>query len=183
LNHVDWKVQEVFYFPESFGVPSSASRIDVKPQVEFQQLNGVCSLHGVYHIAANVAFQPGESQHHGTSEWISIEDLDVSGENGYFEYAVPLFVELPPTYVHGDVQPTIHLAEVHASVTDDQTLKVEWDVKVSYEPLQPPESPSVDSSSSNENSTNEESLVSKEDIVLPFFLGSLKDEYSIFKVK
>ncbi|WP_017381936.1 hypothetical protein [Paenisporosarcina sp. TG-14] len=184
MNHVNWKLQEVFYFPESFGVPSSASRIDVKPQVEFQQLNGVSSLHGIYHIAANVAFQPGECQHHGTSEWISIEDLDVSGENGYFEYAVPLFVELPPTYVHGDVKPEIHLSDVHASVTDDHTLKVEWDVMCSYELPPPPESSSVESSSSSsENSTSEESLVIKEDIALPFFLRGLKDEYSVFKVK
>lgn len=179
MNQVNWQLQEVFYFPESFGVPTGASRIEVKPQVEFQEVKGVCSLYGIYHIAANVDFQPGECEHHGTSEWISIEDLDVSGENGYFEYAVPLFVELPPTYVHGNKIPEIELSDVKANVTDQNALKVEWQVTCSYE------KPVERESSSNEleSPTSEEKVPSKEDMELPFFLRGLKDAYSVYEVK
>lgn len=187
MNQVNWQLQEVFYFPESFGVPTSASRIQVKPQVEFQQVNGVSSLYGIYHIAANVGFQPGECEHHGTSEWISIEDLDINGDNGYFEYAVPLFVELPPTYVHGNRQPEIELSDVKAHITDENALKVEWKVTCSYE--KPPEresstlESSSSSSSSHESSNSEERPVSKEDADLPFFLRGLTDAYSVYEVK
>ncbi|WP_075619964.1 hypothetical protein [Paenisporosarcina indica] len=188
MNQVNWNLQEEFYFPKSFGLPCNAPKVEVKPQVEFQQLNGVCSLHGVYHIAANVDFQPGEHEHHGTSEWTSIEDLDLNGETGYFEYAVPLFVELPPTYVHGNVKPEIQLSDVKSSVTKDKTLKVEWNVTCSYEKPQPPESSSVESSSSSSSSAEEmifieESPVVEEESTLPFFLRDLKDSYSVYEVK
>lgn len=183
MNQVNWKLQEVFYFPESFGVPTNASLIEVKPQVEFQQVKGVSSLYGIYHIAAHVAFQPGECEHHGTSEWVSIEDLDMNGENGYFEYAVPLFVELPPNYVHGKVEPEIHLSDVNASVTDEKTLKVEWSVTCSYELPEPRESSSVEVFTEPVNSTSEENPVVKENIALPFFLSDLKDGYSVYEVK
>lgn len=187
MNQVNWQLQEVFYFPESFGVPTGASRIEVKPQVEFQEVKGVCSLYGIYHIAANVVFQPGECEHHGTSEWISIEDLDVSGENGYFEYAVPLFVELPPTYVHGNKIPEIELSDVKANVTDQNALKVEWQVTCSYEKPVERESSTLESSNSSANElespTSEEKVPSKEDMELPFFLRGLKDAYSVYEVK
>jgi hypothetical protein len=186
VNQVNWNLKEVFYFPESFGVPTSAQRIEVKPQVEFQQVNGVCSLYGIYHISANVTFTPGECEHHGTSEWISIEDLDVSGENGYFEYAVPLLVELPPTYVHGNKLPEIELTDVKANVTNEKALKVEWQVTCSYEKPVERESSSIESSSSSpaaiELPTSEEKT-SNEDVELPFFLRGLKDAYSVHEVK
>ena len=187
MNQVNWQLQEVFYFPESFGVPTGTSRIEVKPQVEFQDVKGVCSLYGIYHIAANVEFQQGECEHHGTSEWISIEDLDVSGDNGYFEYAVPLFVELPPTYVHGNNKiPEIELSDVKAHVTDQNALKVEWQVTCSYEKPVEQESLSLEVDSySNEGElpTSEEKPPSKEDMELPFFLRGLKDAYSVYEVK
>ncbi len=181
MNQVNWNLKEVFYFPESFGVPTSAQRIEVKPQVEFQQVNGVSSLYGIYHIAANVTFTPGESEHHGTSEWISIEDLDVSGENGYFEYAVPLFVELPPTYVHGNKLPEIELSDVQANVTDEKALKVEWQVTCSYE--KPLVRESSNNSAAIELPTSEEKTATKEDVDLPFFLRGLKDAYSVYEVR
>ncbi|MCZ8536190.1 hypothetical protein M9R32_03145 [Paenisporosarcina quisquiliarum] len=183
MNQVNWKLQEVFYFPESFGVPTNAARIEVKPQVEFQQVKGVCSLYGIYHISAHVGFQPGECAHHGTSEWVSIEDLDMNGENGYFEYAVPLFVELPPTYVHGNVEPEIHLSDVNAFVTDENALKVEWNVTCTYELPEPQESSSVEVITAPANSTSEESPEVKENVDLPFFLRDLKDAYSVYEVK
>jgi hypothetical protein len=188
MNQVNWNLKEVFYFPESFGVPCNSPKVTVKPQVEFQQLNGVCSLHGVYHIAANVEFQPGECEHHGTSEWISIEDLDLNGEVGYFEYAVPLFVELPPTYVHGNVMPEIQLTEVNAAVSDDHTLQIGWNVTCTYESnekSQPQESPTIESSSSVELTFAEEKPVVKENekALLPFFLQDLKDGYSVYELK
>ena len=184
MNQVNWNLQEEFYFPESFGVPCNTPKVEVKPQVEFQQLNGVCSLHGVYHIAANVDFQPGDCEHHGTSEWTSIEDLDLNGETGYFEYAVPLFVELPPTYVHGDVKPEIQLSDVKSTVTDNKTLKVEWNVTCSYEAFLPPEeSSSSSSSSADELIFIEEPPVVEEESSLPFFLRELKDSYTVYEVK
>ena len=185
MNQVNWQLQEVFYFPESFGVPTSASRIEVKPQVEFQQVNGVSSLYGIYHIAANVGFTPGETEHHGTSEWISIEDLDMSGENGYFEYAVPLKVELPPSYVHNNKIPEIELSDVKAHVTDENALKVEWQVTCSYEKPVELETVALESSNSatTELPTSEETLVVTEVVDLPFFVSGLKDGYSVYEVK
>ena len=193
MAEVKWNLQEQFYFPESFGVPTNAPKVVVKPQVEFQERNGVCSLFGVYHIAANVEFKPGKLEHHGTSEWTSIEDLDLNGETGYFEYAVPLFVELPPTYVHGDVQPEIELSDVKGEVTDDFTLKVDWNVCCKYEDKKPEEPVVLESSSSSSSSSSaaalqleieaEAELAVKAEVELPFFLQGLKDNYSVYEFR
>ena len=52
-------------------------------------------LTGIYHIAANVSFSEEGNKSKMTEEAILIEDVDLDGQIGYFEYAVPLNIDLP----------------------------------------------------------------------------------------
>ena len=133
MEKVNWTFQEVFYFPETFGTPKRTSLVEVKPQFVFQQNDGYCCLNGIYHISVNVSFEPGVCNHHAISEWVSIEDLDMNGENGYFEYAVPHSIELPPDYKQGQKFPELSISNILPTVTDEKTLKIQWDVDCSYE--------------------------------------------------
>ena len=194
MEKVNWSFQEVFYFPESFGTPTGTTLVDVKPRFEFQQNDGYCCLHGIYHISAYVTFEPGVCDHHGISEWVSIEDLEMNGENGYFEYAVPHSIELPPEYKQGQVTPELLISEIQPIVTDGKALQIKWNVDCAYEkdkveePIQLESSSSSSSSSSvsilpvTENTdpahTVSESLEPK-----PFYLKDLKESYSVYQVK
>lgn len=201
MEKVNWSFQEVFYFPESFGTPKRTSLVEVKPQFVFQQNDGYCCLNGIYHISVNVSFEPGVCNHHAISEWVSIEDLDMNGENGYFEYAVPHSIELPPEYKQGQKFPELSISNIQPIITDDKTLKIQWDVDCSYEKekkeeLSPLESSSSSSSSSSESiqsldetkPVNDEDNASKQKVSdnsesKPFYLKDLKETYSVYQVK
>jgi hypothetical protein len=185
LENVNWSLQEVFYFPESFGTPKGTTQVKVRPQFEFQQNDGYCSLNGIYHISANVSFEPGVCDHHGTSEWVSIEDLEMNGESGYFEYAVPLSIELPPDYKHGNISPELSINDIQPFVTNEKALQIKWNVVCAYEKVIKVESLPEESSSSSSSSSSEAIVeaVDSQEFVQPFFLKDLKESYSVYQVK
>lgn len=203
MEKVNWSFQEVFYFPESFGTPTRTSLVEVKPQFVFQQNDGYCCLNGIYHISVNVSFEPGVCDHHAISEWVSIEDLDMNGENGYFEYAVPHSIELPPEYKQGQKLPELAISNILPTVTDDKTLKIQWDVACAYEKEKKEELPPLESSSSSSSSESIQSLNESPEVTpsdqdenntsvqkasdnseaKPFYLKDLKESYSVYQVK
>ena len=73
------------------------------------------------------------------------------------------------------------MSDVNALVTDENALKVEWNVTCTYEFTEPQESSSVEVITAPANSTSEENPEVKEN--LPFFLRDLKDAYSVYEVK
>ncbi len=204
MEKVNWSFQEVFYFPESFGTPKGTTLVEVKPQFVFQQNDGYCSLNGIYHISANVSFEPGVCDHHAISEWVSIEDLEMKGESGYFEYAVPHSIELPPDYKDGQTFPKFSISNISPLVTDEKTLQIKWDVACAYEKEKKEEQLPLESPSSSLSSSSEsiESLTENADSIQPvsensdskqtvgesseprpFYLKDLKETYSVYQVK
>lgn len=203
MEKVNWSFQEVFYFPESFGTPKGTTLVEVKPQFVFQQNDGYCCLNGIYHISASVLFEAGVCDHHAISEWVSIEDLEMKGESGYFEYAVPHSIELPPDYKDGQTFPELSISNILPIVTDENTLQIKWDVACSYEKEKKEErlesSSSSSSSSSSEHlasivessesvqpvsdNSNSKQKVSQSSESKPFYLKDLKETYSVYQVK
>ncbi|MFX3674572.1 MAG: hypothetical protein ACE3JQ_09010 [Paenisporosarcina sp.] len=193
MEKVNWSFQEVFYFPESFGTPTGTTLVDVKPRFEFQQNDGYCCLNGIYHISANVSFEPGVCEHHGVSEWVSIEDLEMNGENGYFEYAVPHSIELPPEYKHGQISPEVSISDISPIVTNEKAIQIKWNVECTYEKDKVEELLTMESSSSSSSSVEliepvSERLESLEPVSesrepKPFYLKDLKESYSVYQVK
>ena len=186
LEKVNWSFQENFYFPESFGTPTGTTLVEVKPRFEFQQKDGYCCLNGIYHISAYVAFEPGQCEHHGISDWVSIEDLEMNGEHGYFEYAVPHSIELPADYNQSQKVPEFTITQIDPIVTNDKTLQINWAVDCAYERLVQPELAVEESSSSSSSSSSSHEVIESSEVTgksKPFFLKELKETYSVYQVK
>ncbi|WP_053416504.1 hypothetical protein [Viridibacillus arvi] len=133
MQHISWEIAEGFNFPESFGKPQDTSNVKITPRWTQEESGESVFLTGIYHISANVAFAEGEAPHHGTSTWTTIEDLDMQGESGYFEYAVPLHVNLPRDRVNKDVPVEIKVDYITTTFQDDGSCHFSWQATCNYE--------------------------------------------------
>ncbi|WP_313891710.1 hypothetical protein [Psychrobacillus sp.] len=129
-----WDVKEQFLFPASFGVPKEIKAVAVTPQFEQTVIDDSIQISGIYHITCHVAFEEGELAHHATSEFTQIEDLDVQGEVGYFEYAVPMSIDIPKDKVQPGYSPTLTVQDVHSKTTEHPAIEIGWSVQCAYEP-------------------------------------------------
>ena len=124
-----WQMQERFSFPQQLGVPVQMTAVRITPQWQEEELEESIRLTGIYHIAAQVAFREGEVQ---AGDGVFISELDVGEEDSYFEYALPLEVDLAKR-VQGDV--LLHVAQVDSAIEDGQTV-LTWQMKCSYEEVE-----------------------------------------------
>lgn len=86
---------ETFCFP-GYGCPTEIATVQIKPQWQTMQLEDSLRLMGIYHITAHVRFDFQDMQAYMEQEdIIAIDALDIQGDTGYFEYAVPLHIDLP----------------------------------------------------------------------------------------
>lgn len=129
----NWDVRERFLFPQSFGIPKRIKNVEVTPQYEQKDTEDVRKITGIYHIACHVEFEEGEHAHHATSEFTEIEDLDVQGEIGYFEYAVPMSVEISNSKIQPGSSPTLNVHDVDSKTTENAAIEITWSVKCEYE--------------------------------------------------
>ena len=83
-----------FLFPGNAGVPTGADS-HVTPRYTEERTEDAVRLTGIYHIAANVEFDEGAEAEEWVDSSILIDDVEVEGKDGYFEYAVPLNIDLP----------------------------------------------------------------------------------------
>jgi hypothetical protein len=130
-----WTMQEDFIFPGNVGIPAGAEVISVTPMFSEERTADGVRLTGIYHIAANVLFEEGGSVEEGEraeealNSAILIDDVELEGNAGYFEYAVPLHIELPPEAGNP-------LQVVTTSATNELdgqgSFSVVWDVECSY---------------------------------------------------
>ena len=88
-----WQVEEVFHFPIELGCVKEGKKINVQVNWETKQLSDVVSIHGIYHITARVLF--GAEGQFQSDVGTLIEHVDLEGDEGYFEYAVPFSLDLP----------------------------------------------------------------------------------------
>ncbi len=126
MEPTQWTLTETFQFPAEYGKAVSAQEVKVTAGYTEHQTEDAVRLSGIYHVAANVGFD-GESQEVALdSDAILIDDVDVQEKSGYFEYAVPLLVDLP-TSADGQLKATV--TDATASATDDGALTVMWTVE------------------------------------------------------
>ena len=128
-----WDVKEQFRFPPSFGVPMEIKNVAVTPQCEVSEKEDIVQVVGIYHITCHVKFEEGEQEHHATSEFTEIEDLDLQGEVGYFEYAVPMSIEIGRDKLKEGSKPTVHVNHINSKPTEQMAIEVGWTVHCDYE--------------------------------------------------
>ena len=134
-----WDVKEQFRFPQSFGVPQEIKNVAVTPQCEITDKEDFIQVVGIYHITCHVKFEEGEHEHHATSEFTEIEDLDLQGEVGYFEYAVPMSIEIGKDKLKEGSKPTVHVNHINSKPTQQMAIEIGWTVHCDYEEAPVPE--------------------------------------------
>lgn len=129
-----WQVSETFYFPENCGACTTADDIKITPGFTETKTGESIFLQGIYHIAAMISFDETKQVQRDNENLVVIDDVEVSNQNGYFEYAVPLHVDLP-----ADTAGAIELLveSIEAQPQTDGGLKLTWDVALSQ--AQPPQ--------------------------------------------
>lgn len=129
MKNLQWKMEETFYFPTNIGVPSDGSAVKVKAGFTEKRSDDSVRLNGIYHIAAQVTFDEGERTEELPEEVVYVDDVELDGRSGYFEYAVPLHVDLPP-----EVEQPLHIetTDVRATADGNGALTVAWYVNCSY---------------------------------------------------
>lgn len=130
MEEVLWSVDEKFAFP-AIGSANDVELIRVTPQWELKKDSTSVRLVGVYHIAANLAFDPAITVAR-TPDTIEIEEVDFDGNKGYFEYALPFEVNLPDNVD----EPKLAVRNVQTAF-DGSSFVLNWDVACHYAKLQP----------------------------------------------
>jgi hypothetical protein len=125
-------MRETFCFP-GYGCPTEIAAVQIKPQWQSMQLEDSLRLMGIYHITAHVRFDFQDKQAFtGEEDLITIDALDIQGDTGYFEYAVPLHVDLPK---ESDVK-DLMVKDIRPSLTN-QMCQLEWTVTSIFNEYEP----------------------------------------------
>ncbi len=129
MEKKQWSMQEKFYFPEHAGVPTGVQSVTVTPRYTEERTEDAVRLTGIYHIAANVEFDEGARAEEWDDSFILIDDVEVDGKDGYFEYAVPLNIDLPSI-----AESPLEIVTTHATGKSDGqgTYGVVWNVECTY---------------------------------------------------
>ncbi|MFJ7936424.1 hypothetical protein [Sporosarcina sp. NPDC096371] len=130
MEKKQWTMQEDFIFPVEAGVPAGAELLQVTPIYTEERTEDAVRLTGIYHIAANVVFDEGQRADEFLDSAILIDDVELQGMAGYFEYAVPLHIDLP-----SEVASPLEVVTAATAVESDGqgSFSVVWDVECSYE--------------------------------------------------
>lgn len=126
LENYQWEGITQFIFPEEVGCIDEVVSVNVKPQ--WQQVDSEDSLRliGIYHIQSVIRFNSNKVPNY--SEGILIEHLDFDGNEGYFEYAYPLEVDLPKELVNKG-KPRLEVSNIQFFVLDGSCCTFRWDVQ------------------------------------------------------
>ncbi len=129
---IEWTLSETFQFPASAGSVTEVNEVKVTAGYQDDQTEDAVRLSGIYHIAANVtlAEKAVEGPADSAEGAIMIDDVEIEGVNGYFEYAVPLEVDLPAA---DGARVTARVIDSSASATDSGDLLVMWTVQAVVE--------------------------------------------------
>ncbi len=116
-------MSETFCFP-GYGCPTEIAAVQIKPRWQTMQLEDSLRLMGIYHITAHVRFDFRDMQAFmDDEELVQIDTLDIQGDTGYFEYAVPLNVDLPRDSAIEDLM----VKDIRPTLTN-QMCQLEWTV-------------------------------------------------------
>ncbi len=126
MQNYNWDLRTQFVFPEEFGIVEDVVSVDIKPRWQLIETEESLRLVGIYHITSTVRFDPKELPEY--SEGTLIEHLEVNGDAGYFEYALPLEVNLPKERVPQGCVPEILVQDIHYNVNGGSSCVFSWDV-------------------------------------------------------
>ncbi|MFS0575386.1 hypothetical protein AB1K83_07125 [Sporosarcina sp. 179-K 3D1 HS] len=131
MDKKKWTMQENFMFPAEAGMPAEAISLKVTPGFMEERSEQGVRLSGIYHIAAKIRFTEEEpiQEAEGLDAAVLVEDVELDGNKGYFEYAVPLHIDLPP-----EAKSPIHVTASHErSEWDGQgSIGIVWEVECEY---------------------------------------------------
>ncbi len=105
MQNYNWDLKTQFVFPEEYGLVEDVVFVDIKPRWQLIETEDSLRLVGIYHITSTVRFDPYELPEY--SEGTLIEHLELNENDGYFEYALPLEVNLPKEKVPIGCNPEI----------------------------------------------------------------------------
>ncbi|MHA6259351.1 hypothetical protein ACXYMX_05475 [Sporosarcina sp. CAU 1771] len=129
MKTVQWEMKEQFAFPEFAGIPAKAVAISVTPRFTEERDEDAVRLTGIYHIAANVSFNEGERAAELSEKVILVDDVDLEEQVGYFEYAVPLNIDLP---AEAGTPLDVVVKHSKSEVDGQGVFGVVWNVECSY---------------------------------------------------
>ncbi|AOV07581.1 hypothetical protein [Sporosarcina ureilytica] len=129
MKNVKWQMKENFAFSPEIGFPASADQLKVTPRFTLEKVEGRPKLTGIYHLAVNVNLEERTNGHSEVNEAILIDDLDIDGKTGYFEYAVPFNIDFPP---EADDPIDIKTLNTTHEIDKNGCLSIIWDVECSY---------------------------------------------------
>lgn len=116
-------MSETFCFP-GYGSPTEIADVQIMPRWQTMQLEDSLRLMGIYHITAHVRFDFQDMKAFlDDEELVQIDALDIQGDTGYFEYAVPLNVDLPKEAAIEDLM----VKDVRPKLMN-QMCQLEWTV-------------------------------------------------------
>ncbi|UPW82177.1 valyl-tRNA synthetase [Lysinibacillus sp. Ag94] len=116
-------MSETFCFP-GYGSPTEIADVQIMPRWQTMQLEDSLRLMGIYHITAHVRFDFQDMKAFlDDEELVQIDALDIQGDTGYFEYAVPLNVDLPKEAAIEDLM----VKDVRPKLRN-QMCQLEWTV-------------------------------------------------------
>lgn len=125
-------MRETFCFP-GYGCPTEIAAVQIKPQWQAMQLDDSVRLVGIYHITSHVRFDFQDLQNFkDVEDLVKIDALDIQGDTGYFEYAVPLHVDLPKDAAIEDLM----VKDVRPTLTN-QMCQLEWTVTSIFSESEP----------------------------------------------
>lgn len=126
MQKYNWDLKTQFVFPEEYGIVEDVVTVDIKPRFQLIETEESLRLVGIYHITSVVRFDPHELPEY--SEGTLIEHLELNGNNGYFEYALPLEVNLPKDKIPAGCHPEVYIEYVRYDVNDGSSATYNWDV-------------------------------------------------------
>ncbi|WP_172369019.1 hypothetical protein [Sporosarcina jiandibaonis] len=129
MKTVQWQMKEDFVFPESTGTPTGTESVRVTPRFTIDRSGESVRMTGIYHLAVNVEFDLEVPRTGKADSAILIDDVELNGNLGYFEYAVPFNIDLPP---EANDPLNIATANAQCEMEGQGAIAVIWEVQCSY---------------------------------------------------
>lgn len=127
MKTITWDMVEQFTFPVGLGAIEDVVSVQVTPQWEQSEDGQSIRLSGIYHVMASVQFNPVRQVEQVDGTYI--EHIDIEQSTGYFEYALPLDVDLPSDKVIGPI--TLAVNDIKTS-SNAASVQFMWQVQCDY---------------------------------------------------
>lgn len=170
MKEISWEMNEQFYFPAHLGTVANIESVKISPQWLQQANEDGVRLDGVYHMAIELKFD--QTVPVTSEQGILIEDLDFNNATSYFEYALPLHIDLPSIE-----QPVLQVSEQQASIVDG-CCHIAWTMQCQYKEKVEVFAAEQAIIESPIEEVKEDILVETDD-----FYAQLSDAYKVFQSK